>query len=193
MRYAWNMRMPLRREWEVAKVRKHETNLWKRRVIEAIHIKSMPHTSNLDCGLHLNPIWLPILHDNIISNCITNHILQLIIIYFHLHLLFVTTPSPLLLCTHLSSLFLSIIPQLISKVASDWSNQLKLVTWRGGVWVWYRVLYGRVWKQLRDSSSLNRLKSTQAHTPLSFQFFMPHPLSYYTHNHHAFFGLCFLF
>ena len=57
--HAWQAQHPV--DWEAAKVRKHETNLWKRRVIEAIHIKSMPHTSNLDCGLHLNPIWLPIL------------------------------------------------------------------------------------------------------------------------------------
>ena len=26
--------------------------------------KSMPHTSNLDCRLHLNPLWLPILQVN---------------------------------------------------------------------------------------------------------------------------------
>ena len=40
-------------DWDYsAKVRKQ-----KRKVIEAIHIKSMPHTSNLDYGLYLNPMY----------------------------------------------------------------------------------------------------------------------------------------
>ena len=48
-------------DWSAAKVRTTEQHLWKRKILEAIHIKRQSGTSNLDCGLHLNPIWSPLL------------------------------------------------------------------------------------------------------------------------------------
>ena len=49
-------------DWSSAKVRTVEPFLWKRKVLEAIHIQREASTSNLDCGLQLNPIWTPILN-----------------------------------------------------------------------------------------------------------------------------------
>ncbi len=43
--------------WDSAKVLASEENYWKRRTLEAIHIKNHGSTSNLECGLHLSPIW----------------------------------------------------------------------------------------------------------------------------------------
>ena len=48
--------------WEAAKTRKVEGNYWRRRVLEALHIHREQHTSNLDCGLAINPPWLPLLN-----------------------------------------------------------------------------------------------------------------------------------
>ena len=45
--------------WDEAKVRCREQHYWKRKVLEAIHIWQQPNTSNLDCGLQINPVWLP--------------------------------------------------------------------------------------------------------------------------------------
>ena len=47
--------------WSDAKVRTTVQHLWKRKVLEAIHLKRQPDTSNLDCGVQLNPIWSPLL------------------------------------------------------------------------------------------------------------------------------------
>ena len=47
--------------WEGARVRCNEPNMWKRKVLEAIHIKLQPLTSNLDCGLTMDSVWLPFL------------------------------------------------------------------------------------------------------------------------------------
>ena len=41
--------------------RKEERGYWKRRVLEALHIHQQPRISNLDCGLTINPSWLPLL------------------------------------------------------------------------------------------------------------------------------------
>ena len=49
--------------WTGAKIREVETHLWKRKILEAIHIQTQPHTSNLDCGLFLNDVWLPFIHN----------------------------------------------------------------------------------------------------------------------------------
>ena len=38
-----------------------ERNYWRRRVLEALHIHQQ-QTSNLDCGLAINPTWLPVLN-----------------------------------------------------------------------------------------------------------------------------------
>ena len=38
------------------------THLWKRKTMEAIHIKTQPCTGNLDSRLLLNQIWLPFFH-----------------------------------------------------------------------------------------------------------------------------------
>ena len=46
-------------DWDAAKVRCTEQHYWKRKVLEAIHIWQQPNTSNLDCGLQINPVWLP--------------------------------------------------------------------------------------------------------------------------------------
>ena len=44
-----------------ATVKQEERGYWKRRVLEALHIHQQPRTSNLDCGLTINPSWLPLL------------------------------------------------------------------------------------------------------------------------------------
>ena len=48
-------------DWSSAKLRVNEQHLWKRKMLEAIHIKIQDNPSNLDCGLQINPIWLPII------------------------------------------------------------------------------------------------------------------------------------
>ena len=48
-------------DWKAAKTREMEGNYRKRRVLEALHIHQQQHTSNLDCGLAINPSWLPLL------------------------------------------------------------------------------------------------------------------------------------
>ena len=48
-------------DWDGAKMRCTEQHLWKRNVLEAIHIQQEHSTSNLDCGLQLNPVWLPLI------------------------------------------------------------------------------------------------------------------------------------
>ena len=50
-------------DWDSAKVRCKEQHLWKRKVLEAIHIQQTPNASNLDCGLQLNPVWLPLIKE----------------------------------------------------------------------------------------------------------------------------------
>ena len=45
--------------WNTAKVLCTEQHYWKRKVLEALHIWQQPNTSNLDCGLQTNPVWLP--------------------------------------------------------------------------------------------------------------------------------------
>ena len=32
-----------------------------KKTLEAIHIQTQPHTSNLGCGLSLNDVWLPLI------------------------------------------------------------------------------------------------------------------------------------
>ena len=44
-----------------ATVKQEERGYWKRRVLEALHIHQQPRASNLDCGLTINPSWLPLL------------------------------------------------------------------------------------------------------------------------------------
>ena len=46
-------------DWEGAKVRDTEPNLWKRKVLEAIHIQAQENNNNLDSGLQLSHIWQP--------------------------------------------------------------------------------------------------------------------------------------
>ena len=48
-------------DWSAAKVRCTEQHHWKRKVLEAIHIQQQENTSNLDCGLHISPLWLPVI------------------------------------------------------------------------------------------------------------------------------------
>ena len=47
--------------WDAAEVRAFEEHYTKRKVLEALMIRKQKHTSNLDCGLQLNPIWKPLL------------------------------------------------------------------------------------------------------------------------------------
>ena len=47
--------------WEEARVVTVEPSYWKRRMREALRIQSAGNTSNLDCGLTLDPVWLQFL------------------------------------------------------------------------------------------------------------------------------------
>ena len=57
--HAWNTQHPV--DWTSAKVRRNKEHLGKRKVLEAIYIREAQDTLNLDCGLHLNPLWLPLI------------------------------------------------------------------------------------------------------------------------------------
>ena len=48
-------------DWSAAKVRCAEQHHWKGKVLEAIHIQQQANTSNLDCGLQISPVWLPLI------------------------------------------------------------------------------------------------------------------------------------
>ena len=50
--------------WEGARVHGTARGFWKRRTMEAIQIRTDPHTMNLDCGLHLSPAWYPIINSD---------------------------------------------------------------------------------------------------------------------------------
>ena len=54
-------------DWNGARVRCTEQHHWKRKVLEAIHIQQHPNSSNLDCGLQLNPVWLPLMQKTWVS------------------------------------------------------------------------------------------------------------------------------
>ena len=56
--HAWTAQHAV--DWSAARVRTTEEHLWKRKTLDAIHIEWEPDPSNLDCGLQLNPIWLPL-------------------------------------------------------------------------------------------------------------------------------------
>ena len=47
--------------WEEVRVITIEPSYWKRRVCEALRIKSVGSTSNVDCGLILDPAWMQFL------------------------------------------------------------------------------------------------------------------------------------
>ena len=51
-------------DWSAAKVRCTEQQYWKRKVLEAIHVHQQTNTSNLDCGLKISPVWLPLISLN---------------------------------------------------------------------------------------------------------------------------------
>ena len=57
--HAWNLQHQV--DWDAAKTRATEEHYWKRRVLEALHIHQQQQSSNLDCGLAINPSWLPLL------------------------------------------------------------------------------------------------------------------------------------
>ncbi len=42
-------------------VRATATGYWNRRTMEAIYIKKKRQSMNLDCGLHLSPVWNPLI------------------------------------------------------------------------------------------------------------------------------------
>ncbi len=49
-------------DWSEAKVRTKEQVTWRRKILEAIHIQQEKRTTtNLDCGIQLNPIWSPLI------------------------------------------------------------------------------------------------------------------------------------
>ena len=48
-------------DWEGAKVQATATACWNRRSMEAIHIRKKGKSMNLDCGLHLSPVWNPLI------------------------------------------------------------------------------------------------------------------------------------
>ena len=49
-------------DWEAAKTIEVEGNYWRRRVLETLHIHQQQQTSKVDCGLTINPSWLPVLN-----------------------------------------------------------------------------------------------------------------------------------
>ena len=51
---------------EAAKTIEVEGNYWRRRVLEALNIHQRQQTSNLNCGLTINPSWLPVLNQPLI-------------------------------------------------------------------------------------------------------------------------------
>ena len=58
--HAWGAQHPI--DWSAAKVRTTEQIQYKRKVIETIHIQwEARNTLNLDCGLQLNSVWLPLI------------------------------------------------------------------------------------------------------------------------------------
>ena len=57
--HAWNLQHQV--NWEAAETIATEGHYWKRRVLEALHIHQQQQSSNLDCGLAINPSWLPLL------------------------------------------------------------------------------------------------------------------------------------
>ena len=54
--HAWDAQHHV--DWEGAKIRETEPHLWKRRVLEAIHIQTQ-RNNNLDGGLQISHIWHP--------------------------------------------------------------------------------------------------------------------------------------
>ena len=46
-------------DWEGAKIREIEQQLWKRKALEAVHIHTQPTASSLDRGMALSDVWLP--------------------------------------------------------------------------------------------------------------------------------------
>ena len=47
--------------WEEAKVRQLEPVMWKRKILEAIHIYNKKREQLTWSGTHLNPIWSPVM------------------------------------------------------------------------------------------------------------------------------------
>ena len=47
--------------WESARVQMSGRGYWNRRTLEAIQIRREHRTMNLDCGLHISPVWNPLL------------------------------------------------------------------------------------------------------------------------------------
>ena len=47
--------------WESARVQMSGRGYWNRRTLEAIQIRKEHRTMNLDCGLHISPVWNPLL------------------------------------------------------------------------------------------------------------------------------------
>ena len=47
-------------DWDSARVVALAAHTWERLVTEALHICQQDSIMNLDCGLHINPIWNPI-------------------------------------------------------------------------------------------------------------------------------------
>ena len=56
--HAWDAQHHV--DWEGAKIRETEPHLWKRRVLEAIHIQTQRNNNNnLNSGLQISHIWHP--------------------------------------------------------------------------------------------------------------------------------------
>ena len=52
-----NMKYQHSIDWDSARVQATARGYWSRRTLEAIQIHRTPHPMNLDCGLHLSPVW----------------------------------------------------------------------------------------------------------------------------------------
>ena len=51
--------------WEIERYITESRGFWKRRTMEAIQIRTEPHTMNHDCRPHLSLAWYPIINSNI--------------------------------------------------------------------------------------------------------------------------------
>ena len=47
-------------DWGAARVQATAIGYWNRRTMEAIQIRRRKQSMNLDCGLHLSPVWNPL-------------------------------------------------------------------------------------------------------------------------------------
>ena len=126
-----------------------EGNYCKQRVLEALHIHQQRHTSNLDCGMAINPSWLPLLNKPVCSWHISKLIYHFIFLFNFIHN-FPSSPFNLILVTFN---FYFIIENFIS----TFSDHLHDSTWYNILLFKIRALLNFVnsWGRLTDRNVLN--------------------------------------